>query len=132
MHKVVLDTNVLVSAMLSSNGTPSKILDLFLDGELELYYSYDIFKEYHDVLLRPKFKIATDSVHGLLEVVKDSGILINPSKSNFQMRDESDRKFYDAAKDSKSWLVTGNIKDFPQDSFVVIPKDFLEKVIFVK
>ena len=42
------------------------------------------------------------------------------------MRDESDRIFYDTAKESKSILISGNLKHFPNEEFIMLPADFLE------
>jgi putative PIN family toxin of toxin-antitoxin system len=46
MIRVVLDTNILVSAMLSPNGTPAKILRLEREGKIELVFSPDTIKEH--------------------------------------------------------------------------------------
>jgi putative PIN family toxin of toxin-antitoxin system len=58
--RVVLDTNIIVSALLSGKGNPGKILDLFLAGELMLCYSDEILEEYSDVLYRPHLRIPVD------------------------------------------------------------------------
>ena len=54
MHKVVLDTNVLVSAFWSKQGNPYKILEMFFKGEITLHYNDEIIAEYNDVLNREK------------------------------------------------------------------------------
>lgn len=57
MLTIVLDTNVLVSSLLSSRGAPSKILDLILGEQVVVAYDNRILGEYEEVLSRPEFKI---------------------------------------------------------------------------
>jgi putative PIN family toxin of toxin-antitoxin system len=63
---VVLDTNVVVSALMSALGNPAKILSLFSDGEIQTYYSHDIMAEYEDVLPRPELKIKSEKIKRFL------------------------------------------------------------------
>jgi len=123
---VVLDTNVIVSALLSKVGNPAKILDRFLVGELILIYNEEILEEYEDVLYRPKLKIPQGDVDTLITDILQNGVKVWPKPSCFQMSDEDDRCFYDTAKEVGSYLITGNIKHYPSEAFILTPKDFLE------
>ncbi|MCL2270854.1 MAG: putative toxin-antitoxin system toxin component, PIN family, partial [Treponema sp.] len=55
--KIILDSNVIVSALLSPNGLPAKILNLILSGSVTIVYDNLILSEYINVLGREKFKI---------------------------------------------------------------------------
>jgi len=127
MIKVVLDMNILVSALWSSAGNPFKILNMFAKGEFTLYYSDSIANEYHDVLTRQRFNFNPEKVSKLLNDICLFGILIAPKPSDFPMTDETDRKFYDAAKTAGAILITGNIKHYPTESFIILPADFIQK-----
>jgi len=81
--------------------------------------------EYTDVLDRPKFDFSAHKKVVLLSKLKAYGEIVSQSNSNFSMIDESDRIFYDAALASGSILITGNIKHFPSEPFIMTPVDFL-------
>ena len=96
--RVVLDTNILVSALLSPTGNPAKIYRMFLSGMLDLVISAVIIDEYEDVLHRPRLKIPTEEAAIILAAVRQYGEMVNPVPSTDAMSDEDDRAFYDAAK----------------------------------
>ena len=123
---VVLDTNVLVSALLSRNGTPSRILRMFLAGELTLVYCKEIMSEYEDVLYRPHLRIPHNDANIVLEAIRQHGekALVMPSTNS--MPDEDDRVFYDTAKYAKAYLITGNTKHYPIEPFILTPTAFIE------
>ena len=125
--KVVLDTNVLVSALLS-NGPPAAIMDMAANGKLTPFYTDDIINEYWDVLRRPKFGFHSLQVKRLVEAIVRMGLAAETGRSSvIPMKDEGDRIFYDAAKASHSLLITGNLKHFPREPFILSPADFLRK-----
>jgi putative PIN family toxin of toxin-antitoxin system len=125
--KVVLDTNILVSALINEKGKPRKILNLFYDKEILVYYSDDIIEEYKDVLSRKELGINPEKVGKVINAVRKIGLRVEPVKSIFEMPDDSDRIFYDTAKLTSSWLITGNIKHYPAENFVITISDFCEK-----
>ena len=126
MPRVVTDTNVLVSALLSPLGNPAKIHKMFLAGLLTLVYSSEILDEYQNVLSRPRLKIPENEIEIVFSAMKQYGERIKPLPSTDEMIDESDRIFYDAAKSAGAYLITGNMRHYPQASFILTPKDFLE------
>ena len=128
MHKVVLDTNVLVSALWSEQGNPYRILELFFEGEIELFYNPEIIEEYTEVLHRDKLGFSEEKVLGLLSEVAKNGITIDAPKSSIPFIDEDDRKNYDTAKASGSILVTGNKKHYPDEQIILSPAEFLESI----
>jgi len=125
MIKTVFDTNVLVSAFMNKNGTPAKILSLFAKRNLEVFYSDAIFAEYEDVLNREHFRFNKQKILRVLNRFKRLGELFVPIESDISMIDEDDRIFYDVAKQSDSFLITGNKKHYPNEPFILSPAEFL-------
>jgi putative PIN family toxin of toxin-antitoxin system len=123
--RAVLDTNILVSALLSPAGNPAKIYRMFLAGILDLVVSADILAEYEDVLHRPRLSIPAADAGTVLFVVRRYGEKVQPVPSKAPLPDEDDRAFYDAAKYGNAYLVTGNTKHYPQESFILTPAAFL-------
>jgi putative PIN family toxin of toxin-antitoxin system len=123
--KVVLDTNVLVSALWTDSGKPATIIKL-MPKIIIPCFNDAIFSEYNDVLNRPKFNFSDYNKKLLFSKIREYGEFNSPSKSVFPMRDESDRIFYDTAKASGAILITGNASDYPAEPFIMKPSDFLE------
>ncbi|MCL2830380.1 MAG: putative toxin-antitoxin system toxin component, PIN family [Betaproteobacteria bacterium] len=123
--RVVLDTNILVSALLSPLGKPAKIYKMFLAGTLDLVISVEIFAEYQEVLRRPRLKIPAADLETVLAAIGQYGEMIAPLPGSDAMIDEDDRIFYDAAKSAGAYLVTGNTKHYPGEAFIFTPAEFL-------
>ena len=128
MKGVVLDTNVLVSANMTSEGNPAKIVNLVSHKELQLYYCPEILDEYKRVLAYEKLDIPATTQIKAIEGICKLGELIEPAVSAIPLADETDRVFYDTAKESGAILVTGNIKHFPNESFIMTPGDFIASI----
>ena len=126
--KLVLDTNVIVSAFINPQGKPSEILKMIVNRKADLIYNIVILSEYENVLLRPKFseKIDSDNIRKLINLIGIIGTSFDPVSSKIKFLDKSDRIFYDTAKYSDSILITGNMKHFPRESFIMTPADFLK------
>ena len=127
----VIDTNVLVSALLSSKDDSATVLVLgkVLTGEIIPVYSNVITKEYREVLSRKKFGFAGGTIEYLLSAIEKYGILVNPSPSGLVLPDMKDLPFYEVVlekRDDDAYLVTGNIKHFPKEPFVVTPREILD------
>ncbi|MDO4566092.1 MAG: putative toxin-antitoxin system toxin component, PIN family [Oscillospiraceae bacterium] len=125
---VVIDTNVLVSALWSRDGAPARVLSLVLNGALIPCYDYRILCEYRQVLLRPKFGFSEGEISALLDWIESSGRSVLADYSEEPFADEEDRKFYEVAKTCGAKLVTGNLKHFPKDPFVVSVAGFLKEL----
>jgi len=123
--RVVIDTNILVSALLTPAGNPAKILDHALNGTVVLCYDSRVISEYQEVLQRPKFGFDKKAVKLIVEFVIHSGISLVPTPIFINFDDEDDKKFYEVAKSVNAYLVTGNIKHFPKERLVVTPQEFL-------
>jgi putative PIN family toxin of toxin-antitoxin system len=126
MLKVVIDTNVLISSRISAAGNPAKIMNLIAEGKIELCYSSDILNEYKRVLAYNKFNFSSESQELTIEDIKNVGNLINPFVSAIPFPDESDRMFYDTAKTVNAYLITGNIKHYPDEPHILTPAQFVE------
>jgi putative PIN family toxin of toxin-antitoxin system len=124
--RVVLDTNILVSALLTPSGNPARVYRMFLSGVLTLVYSKEILAEYQDVLYRPRLCIAAADADLIFDAIRQSGELVVPVPGTEYMADEDDRIFYDAAKSTGAKLITGNKRHYPPEPFVLTPAEFLE------
>ena len=129
--KVVLDTNVLVSGFLNPYGVPGEITHMILSGTLNLCYDARILWEYRRVLLRPEFSFNRNNVDALLDEVESSGYLVVPVPLSTGLLDKSDEPFLEVAlAGGAEYLVTGNIRHFPEDRRrgmkVVSPGEFVE------
>ncbi len=116
--RIVVDTNIIVSALLSVEGTAFRILSDVMDGRYEVFVSKEIYDEYDDVLHRGKFGFDEETIKFILEWFRENAIWIETNKSNIPMPDEKDRVFYDVARCCKAKLLTGNTKHYPVDELV--------------
>lgn len=128
---VVIDTNVLVSALLSSkeDSATVQIVVKMLAGEITPLYSEDIINEYREVLKRPKFGFAIETIDYFLSAIEKYGILVEPVESDCVLPDINDVPFYEVILvkgEGGAYLVTGNIKHFPEKPFVVTPRQMLQ------
>jgi putative PIN family toxin of toxin-antitoxin system len=122
---VVLDTNILVSSLLS-DGPPALIVDRIAGGRIRPCFDDSILAEYWDVLCRPKFDFNPIQISRLVHDIISAGFGIEVSgPSAFPMLYETDRKFYDVAKAASAVLVTGNAKHYPNEPFIMSPAQFL-------
>ena len=125
-NRVVLDTNVLVSALMSSLGNPAKIYKMFLSETIVLVFSEDIMLEYNDVLYRPHLHIPADDADKVLDAIRLCGERVEPTSSTIPMIDEDDRVFYDAAKSAGACLITGNSRHYPSEPFICTPAEYMK------
>ena len=127
MKKVVIDTNVLVSSVLSGDGNPSKVMNLVSKKKVKLFYSKEIISEYKRVLEYEKLNITPYLREEVIKKVVDLGTQVDPIVSSVPLTDEDDRTFYDTAKENDAILVTGNVRHYPDDSTIMTPSAFLDK-----
>lgn len=81
VFKVVYDTNVVVSALLSSRGIPALLLDLVFNGRVMLFLSLEVFEEYEQVLARPKFGIRAARRESVLRQLRSLSQWVEPATS---------------------------------------------------
>ncbi len=131
MIKAVYDTNVIVSALLSSEGIPAILVDLAIQQEIRLFLSEEIRQEYEGVLVRPKFGFSKKSVKRFIRLLKTKSKVVKPKSLGFTLKDPGDDKFLECALAAKAnYLVTGNTRHFPSSAYkgiqIVSPRDFWE------
>jgi putative PIN family toxin of toxin-antitoxin system len=125
--KVVLDTNVIVSALLSPSGSPASVLTMVLRGSVSLLIDNRILFEYTDVLHREKFNFPRRAVDPLLDFFKASTLYVSAAPTSANLPDKDDRPFYEVAiSGGADFLITGNKSHFPRKPIVVTPKQFLD------
>ena len=125
--RIVLDTNVIVSALLNPSGPPASVLNLALRRSVTLLIDNRILFEYSDVLHREKFSFPRHAVDGLLDFFKGCAQFITPSPTSVKLPDEDDRPFYEVAVSADAdFLVTANKSHFPRKRTIVTPKQFLD------
>ena len=127
MINIVLDTNIIVSAALSSGGNPARIIELIAVNEnMQIYYSPVILDEYKKVLSYKRLNLSYEKQTRAIKLIEKNGLSILPESSDIPMPDESDRIFYDTAKTANAYLVTGNLKHYPEESQILAPAQFVE------
>ncbi|MBE7058209.1 MAG: putative toxin-antitoxin system toxin component, PIN family [Ruminococcaceae bacterium] len=135
-YYAVIDTNVLVSAMLKWNSVPGNVMELVFDGPITPVYNSEILNEYREVLSRPKFHFTKEIVDDVVDVLEQKGINVNAETIDIVFPDPKDRVFYEVVleeqKTKETYLVTGNIKHFPTETFIVTPRKMLDIVFSEK
>ncbi len=129
--KIVLDTNVVVSAFLNLYGKPAKILRLILQGDIELIVDERILNEYENVLLRPVFGLPQKEVLNVIDVLRSISNSAPACKRKIELPDKGDEPFLEVAISGKAdAIVTGNKKHFPptkcMDIKILSPEEFLK------
>ncbi|MCX6698553.1 MAG: putative toxin-antitoxin system toxin component, PIN family [Methanomicrobiales archaeon] len=128
---MVLDTNVLVSGLLSSNGAPSRILNLVINGNVIIVLDTRIFDEYSEVLRREKFSFPKDAVNEIIAFVRREGVFISPRPLNGNIPDPGDLPFIEVSYHAKVPIVTGNLRHFKgSDVVVMTPVQFLSGTVW--
>ena len=112
--RIVLDTNVLVSGLLTPHGPPGRLVDLLLAGEVTLIYDDRILSEYHEVLERPRFDFDPGDVEDVLELFATEGEAVTAPPLAVELPDPDDLPFVEVATAGRAdALVTGNRRHFP-------------------
>ena len=129
----VIDTNVLVSAVLKQKSVPGSIIELAFDGPIIPVLNEDIEAEYRKVLLRPKFHLTDDIVNDIIDTFHQRGLYIDSEAIDIDLPDPKDRVSYEVVmeerKDEDAYLVTGNIRHFPTAPFIVTPRQMLDIIL---
>lgn len=128
---VVVDTNVIISALLSkhANASTAQVLNALYDDKFTPIFNDEILAEYDDVLHRAKFHFPEATIQATLNYFKRYGLYIERLATGEELPDPKDLVFYEvcmAKRDEDSMLVTGNMKHFPAKPFIVTPNELLE------
>ena len=132
-YYAVIDTNVLVSAMLKHHSVPGSIIDLAFDGPITPVLNDEIEREYREVLSRPKFHLPADLIEDIIGTFRQKGLYVDAEPIDIVFPDPKDRVFYEVVmekrKEEDAYLVTGNIRHFPVKPYVVTPREMLSIIL---
>ena len=135
MIRVILDTNIVISAMLKSGGLPEAVFNLAIDGVIQLCVSEAILAEYEEVLRRDRLAIPPEKVATALARIREKGFLLTPTARVDAAAcpdDPDDLIFLECAEVAcADYLITGNRKHFPgywKATRIVSVREFWEKV----
>ena len=130
--KAVLDTNVIVSALVTAEGTCSQVLELMIAGIFQPCVDGRILAEYERVLRYPRLRIEFAQAREFLDFVHSIAEPIAALPLRIVLPDEDDLPFLEVAATAEAILVTGNFSHFPKKSckgvMVVPPREFLDIV----
>ena len=114
MIRVVIDTNILVSALLQPQGLPAAVLMRVLSGKVRLCVSDAVFAEYDEVIRRPHLRRSPDVIEGTLQSIRKLGHWVKPRITVEECTDPDDNVFLECAQAAEAdYLVTGNQRHFP-------------------
>lgn len=127
----VIDTNVLISALLSEHDDAAtvQVVRRMIEGKIIPVYSQKIMKEYQEVLSRKKFGFPQDIVDYLLYAIAKYGVFIEPIPTDAVLPDMKDLPFYEVVLEKRedgTYLVTGNLKHFPEKDFIVTARQMID------
>ena len=132
-YYVVIDTNVLVSAVLKSHSVPGSIVELAFDGPIIPILNGAIEKEYREVLSRPKFHLPEELIESIMSTFHNRAIYVDAEHLDVELPDPKDLVFYEVVmegrKEEESYLVTGNIRHFPNRPYIVTPREMLDIIL---
>jgi putative PIN family toxin of toxin-antitoxin system len=127
--RLVIDTNILVSAALKPDGLQRTILFLAMTKPARLYVTGAILAEYREVLARPEFKIRLGLRQQLLQLIKNRAQLVTPARMLQVAKDPDDNKFLECADAARAdYLITGNQRHFPafwKNTKVITSREFI-------
>ena len=130
-YYAVIDTNVIVSALLKWNSVPGVVLQAVFNGFVVPVFNDEILNEYRNVLNRPKFGFSSELISETISQIESLGVMGNALETVAEaMPDPKDIVFYSIAlshgKTAETHLVTGNVKHFPANPIVVTPRQMLD------
>ena len=135
-NRIVLDTNILVSALIGSSYPKQILFECVLENKFVLCVSEVILDEYRDVLNRPKFNKFPNFVekaNSLLDSIEKIAEYYQPTITIARIFDDADNRFLELALTANAhYIITGNFTDFDfaeyEDVKIVNPKYFYEEV----
>ncbi|GHT46410.1 PIN domain-containing protein [Bacteroidia bacterium] len=136
MQKLILDTNVVVSALIQKSYPHYIIYDYVFRGGVQLCLSKALFEEYQEVLFRPKFARFPDFTSNadiVLNQLAKIAVFYKPKVKLQIIKDLSDNKLLELADESHAdFLITGNSVDFTMSDYnqtrILSPRSFWEEI----
>jgi len=128
--KVVLDTNVIVSGVLTVHGVCAQILDMLTEGVFGIYVDDRVLAEYDSVLRRPRLHLISVDVAEVMDWIRSVAEPVGAVPLPADLPDPEDIPFLEVAASTGALLVTGNTRHYPKRSrdgvTVLSPREFLE------
>ena len=126
----VFDTNVLISSLLTkrTDTATAKVVDAISSGDIIPLYNQEILSEYNEVLHRKKFSFSEERIQKILLMIRQFGLVVNPSPTGEILVDMDDLVFYEIVmekRDDNAYLITGNIRHFPKLDYIVTPSEMI-------
>jgi putative PIN family toxin of toxin-antitoxin system len=130
--RLVIDTNIVVSAALKPDGLQRTVLVLAMTKPARLYVTKTILTEYREVLARREFKIRRGLRRQLLQLISNHSQLVHPARALQVAKDPDDNKFLECADAARAdYLITGNQRHFPKfwkKTKVITSREFISIV----
>ena len=128
-YYAVIDTNVVVSAMLRWDSVPGRVLEHAFVGDIIPLLNGQVIKEYMEVLRRPKFHFDEEKINIIIDEILKRGVFVDAEDTGIVLPDKNDAVFYEIVmekrKHEEAFWVTGNIKHFPAEPYIVTPREML-------
>jgi putative PIN family toxin of toxin-antitoxin system len=132
MIRVVIDTNILVSALLQPLGLPAQVFVLAISGSVQLCLSGEVYAEYEEVISRPRFQRDGETIAATLWSIRERAFWVKPTDPVRACSDPDDDIFLECAQAAQAdYIVTGNLKHFPEagdGTHIVPPRRLLEVI----
>ena len=128
----VIDTNVIISALISkkSDSATVLILDKMFDEEIIPLYNQTILKEYREVMRRPRFHLSESDIDYVITSIIEGGVEIESTPSDYVFVDRKDKVFYEVYLSvPDSYLITGNLRHFPKEDKIVNPAEMIKLLV---
>ena len=129
-YYAVFDTNVLISSLLTkqTDTATAKVVNAISTGDIIPLYNQEILNEYDEVLHRAKFSFSEERIQKILLMIRQFGLAVNPSPTGEILADMDDLVFYEIVmekREDNAYLITGNIRHFPERDFIVTPSEMM-------
>lgn len=129
-YYAVFDTNVLISSLLTkqTDTATARVVDAISSGDIIPLYNQEILNEYDEVLHRAKFSFSEERIQKILLMVRQFGMAVNSSPTGEILVDMDDLVFYEIVMEKRkdnAYLITGNIRHFPERDFIVTPSEMM-------
>ena len=129
-YYAVFDTNVLISSLLTkqTDTATARVVDAISSGDIIPLYNQEILNEYEEELHRAKFSFSEERIQKILLMVRQFGMAVNPSPTGEILVDMDDLVFYEIVMEKRkdnAYLITGNIRHFPERDFIVTPSEMM-------
>ncbi len=129
-YYAVYDTNVLIASLLTkySDTATAQVVDAILNEDIVPLYNQEIMEEYDDVLHRPRFHFSEERIQIVLSMIRQYGREVQTTPTGEILPDPDDLVFYEVVmekRDEDAYLITGNVRHYPERRFIVTPAEMM-------